>query len=106
MLTLISDDQFTSLKNEPNTMFLFSAEWCPDCRFIEPFVPSIEEQFQNWTFVYVDRDQFIHICAEYDIFGIPSFLAFKNGDEAGRFVSKNRKSKEEIEAFIKELENN
>ncbi|EAC6938414.1 thiol reductase thioredoxin, partial [Listeria monocytogenes] len=34
------------------------------------------------------------------IFGIPSFLAFEDGEEVGRFVSKDRKTKEEINDFL------
>ncbi|SIE49450.1 Uncharacterised protein [Mycobacteroides abscessus subsp. abscessus] len=33
-------------------------------------------------------------------FGIPSFIAFRDGEESGRFVSKDRKTQEEIENFI------
>ncbi|CDQ18335.1 thioredoxin family protein [Halobacillus karajensis] len=104
MLTLESDQQMKDLKNNESVIFLFSADWCPDCRVIEPFLPELEEQYSDWTFVYVDRDQFIHICAENDVFGIPSFLAFKEGEEVGRFVSKDRKTKEEIEEFITKLD--
>ncbi|NLY80617.1 MAG: thiol reductase thioredoxin, partial [Lysinibacillus sp.] len=30
----------------------------------------------------------------------PSFLTYHNGNEVGRFVSRDRKTQEEIEAFI------
>lgn len=100
MITLESDHQLKNLiENEP-VILLFSADWCPDCRVIEPFIPELEENYSDWTFVYVDRDQFIHVCAENDVFGIPSFLAFNDGEEVGRFVSKDRKTKEEIETFL------
>ena len=84
---------------------VFSAGWCPDCRVIEPVLPEIEASFPEYTFVEVDRDEYIDICEEYDIYGIPSFLAFKNGKEIGRFVSKDRKTKEEIVDFIQGLSN-
>lgn len=35
--------------------------------------------------------------------GIPSFVAFENGKETGRFVNKDRKTQAEIESFIKNL---
>ncbi|MEW8986079.1 MAG: thioredoxin family protein, partial [Bacillus sp. (in: firmicutes)] len=54
----------------------------------------------DYTFIHIDRDQFIDLCAEMDVFGIPSFIAYENGTELGRFVSKDRKTQEEIEAFI------
>ncbi|GEN51763.1 thioredoxin family protein [Halobacillus faecis] len=104
MITLESDQQMKELQNKQSVIFLFSADWCPDCRVIEPFLPELEDKYSDWTFVYVDRDQFIHICAENDVFGIPSFLAFKDGEEVGRFVSKDRKTKEQIEEFINKLD--
>ncbi|PLT31485.1 thioredoxin family protein [Peribacillus deserti] len=103
MKKLESVEQYQELKNKGKSVFLFSADWCPDCRFIDPFMPEIEEKYKDYTFVYVDRDQFIDICAENDVFGIPSFIAYENGNELGRFVSKDRKTQEEIEKFIEEL---
>jgi thiol-disulfide isomerase/thioredoxin len=103
MEKLISIEQFQQIKEEGKTIFLFSADWCPDCRFIEPVLPEIENKYTDYQFVYVDRDQFIDLCAELDVFGIPSFIAYENGKEIGRFVSKDRKTKEEIEQFIENL---
>ena len=103
MKSLESIEQFNELKNNENVIMMFSAGWCGDCRFIEPVLPEIEEEFPEYTFIEIDRDQFIDICQELDIFGIPSFVAFKNGNEVGRFVSKDRKTKEEITEFINSL---
>ncbi len=103
MEKLQSLEQFNQLKKETNVVFMFSADWCPDCRVIEPVLPEIMEKFNEYTFIYVDRDEFIDLCAELSVFGIPSFVAFKNGEEAGRFVSKDRKTQEEIEQFVASL---
>lgn len=104
MKKLESIEQFNEWKDNGRHIFLFSADWCPDCRFIEPFLPELEEKYQEFTFIYVDRDQFIDLCAENGVFGIPSFIAYDKGVELGRFVSKERKTKEEIESFIQSLE--
>lgn len=103
MKKLESMEQFDQLKNDGKHIFMFSANWCPDCRFIDPFLPEIQEKYQEFTFVYVDRDEFIDLCGQVDVFGIPSFLAYENGKELGRFVSKDRKTKEEVEKFIESL---
>lgn len=100
MEKLQSQEQFEELKQGERTVFLFSADWCPDCRVIDPLLPGIEVDYPEYEFVYVDRDQFIDICAEHDIFGIPSFLVYSEGVEKGRFVSKDRKMREEITAFL------
>ena len=103
MEKLQSVEQFEQLKNEERTMFYFSADWCPDCRVIEPILPGIVADYPEYQFIYVDRDEFIDICQQMDVFGIPSFIAFNNGEEVGRFVSKDRKTREEIEEFMNSL---
>lgn len=103
MKTLETMEQFEFYKNEGKTIFLFSADWCPDCRFIEPFLPEVIQKYNEYTFVYVDRDKFLDLCSELNVFGIPSFIAYEKGRELGRFVSKDRKTQEEIEQFIEGL---
>ncbi|MEH7379593.1 thioredoxin family protein [Bacillus sp. JJ1533] len=96
-------DQYQEVIQNGKTILMFSADWCPDCRFIDPFLPEIESSYSDYTFYYVDRDEFIDLCATLNVFGIPSFVAYENGTETGRFVSKDRKTKEEIEQFINGL---
>jgi thiol-disulfide isomerase/thioredoxin len=93
-------EQFNELRNNGKHIFMFSADWCGDCRFIDPFLPDIEANYNEYTFVHIDRDQFIDLCVELNVFGIPSFIAFEEGRELGRFVSKDRKTQEDIEQFI------
>ncbi|MBM7660492.1 thiol-disulfide isomerase/thioredoxin [Bacillus mesophilus] len=102
MKKLESTEQYKEIIKE-NTVLLFSADWCPDCRVIEPVLPELENSFTDFSFYYVDRDQFLDLCIELDVFGIPSFIAYKSGEEVGRFVSKDRKTKEEIEDFLTKL---
>ncbi|GGC94083.1 thiol reductase thioredoxin [Thalassobacillus devorans] len=104
MEQLKSEEQFHEYRNHDKVIMLFSADWCPDCRFIEPFLPELEEKYKDYTFLYVDRDEFLDICVDYGVLGIPSFVAFDKGVEIGRFVSKQRKTKEEIETFIDGLQ--
>lgn len=83
------------------TVAKFYTQWCPDCHRIDPFMPEVEEAFvSDISFIAVDRDKFPELGQELDIFGIPSFVAFSNGKELVRFVSKLGKSREEIEQFL------
>lgn len=84
-------------------ILFFSATWCPDCKFIEPFMPEIEADYPDYQFVHVDRDQFLDLAKELGIMGIPSFVAFDRGQEIGSFVNKDRKTKAEVEDFINSL---
>jgi thiol-disulfide isomerase/thioredoxin len=102
MKKLDSIEQYKEVIKD-KTILLFSTDWCPDCRVIEPLLPEIESTYSEFTFYHVDRDEFLDLCIELDVYGIPSFLAYKNGQEIGRFVSKDRKTKEEIENFLTKL---
>ncbi|MFE8697056.1 thioredoxin family protein [Cytobacillus sp. FJAT-53684] len=105
MKKLESMEQFEQLRDNGKHIFMFSADWCPDCRIIDPILPEVEAKYQDYTFIYVDRDQFIDLCIQLEVFGIPSFIGYKDGQELGRFVSKDRKTQEEIENFIDSLSN-
>lgn len=84
-------------------IFYFTADWCGDCRFIKPKLPEIEEEYPEYKFIEIDRDKFMDLAVKWDIFGIPSFVATRSGEEIGRLVNKNRKTKAEITKFIDEL---
>ncbi|MBU9721083.1 MULTISPECIES: thioredoxin family protein [Bacillaceae] len=100
MKQIESKEQFRQATEEQGSVFMFTAGWCPDCVFIEPHLLDLEDSFKELTFYKVNRDDFIELCQDLDIFGIPSFLVYKNGKEVHRYVDKNRKTKEEIEKFL------
>ena len=72
-------------------VFFFTADWCPDCQFIYPVMPSIEKDFSDFVFVRVNRDDYIELAV------------VENGQELGRLVNKNRKTKAEITKFLAEI---
>ena len=84
---------------QTKSIILFTASWCPDCMFIKPFIGNVVKKYPNFTFYSINRDHFIDLCQDLDILGIPSFVSYENGQETGRFVSKLRKTQEEIETF-------
>ncbi|WP_110114157.1 thioredoxin family protein [Bacillus sp. CGMCC 1.16541] len=103
MKKLETIEQYKEVIQTGQHIMMFSADWCPDCRVIEPILPEVMNEHSEYTFYYVDRDQFIDLCVELDVFGIPSFLAYKDGEEIGRYVNKERKTKEQINQFISGL---
>ncbi len=102
MRQMTTEDQFHTLINgDKPTVAIFKATWCKDCHYIEPFMPALEKEYDNQLeFVELDRDHFADLCEQLNILGIPSFIVFRNGQELVRFVSKLRKTREEIEHFL------
>lgn len=91
----------TAIQSSKLTVAVFKADWCSDCKFIDPFMPEVEQKFADaLNLIEVDVDQVGSVSEEQRIMGIPSFVAYADGVELNRFVNKLRKSREEIETFL------
>ncbi|MBC8078816.1 MAG: thioredoxin family protein [Gorillibacterium sp.] len=97
-----TEEQFRNILAESKPVVaVFKAIWCGDCHYIEPFLPELEIKYdESYTFIHIDRDDLPDLCAELNILGIPSFIVFVGGQDITRFVSKLRKTREEIEQFL------
>lgn len=102
MIKVQTEEAFrTAVSGDGLTVAVFKTTWCPDCHFINPFMPDLEAKYAGRiSFIEIDRDELPDLCAELNILGIPSFIAFRGGSEVVRFVSKLRKTREEIEQFL------
>lgn len=99
-----SYEELAQIIEKPEKIVLFfTADWCPDCQFIYPVMPEIEAENTDFTFVRINRDNFMEVAQEWNIFGIPSFVVLENGKEIGRLVNKLRKTKAEINDFLARL---
>lgn len=84
-------------------VLLFTADWCGDCQYLYPMLDAIEAENTDFSFMQIDRDAFMDLAQQWHVFGIPSLIVTEKGQEIGRFVDKNRKTKEEIRIFLKGL---
>lgn len=91
------------IDSDQKTVFLFTADWCGDCQYLYPMLDAIEGENTDFSFMQVDRDAFMDLAQQWHVFGIPSLIVTDKGQEIGRFVDKNRKTKEEIKIFLKGL---
>ena len=99
MRKISTEQQFQEqISKQGVTIAIFKTTWCKDCHYIDPFMPAVEQDYDGrLTFIELDRDEFPDLCEKLNILGIPSFIAFRGGQELVRFVSKLRKTREEIE---------
>jgi thioredoxin-like negative regulator of GroEL len=101
MKEIRTEEEFEEQIASGLTVVKFFADWCPDCHRIDPFMPEVEEEYSSKIKMFqINRDTLPELCQSLDIMGIPSFVAFKEGKEIMRFVSKLGKSREEIEEFL------
>ena len=102
MRKVTSAEEFqVNIQSSNLVVAVFKADWCVDCKFMDPFMPEVEQKYEDQlTLVEVDVDQVGDVSQEQNIMGIPSFVAYTDGRELVRFVNKLRKSREEIEDFL------
>ena len=88
------------VERDGKKVFLFVADWCGDCRYIYPALPEIEAANPEFTFIRVDRDEYMELAKLWDVYGIPSLVVLDKDKEIGRFVNRDRKTKGQINDFL------
>ena len=97
-----TDDNFTELIGGALTLVDFWAPWCGPCRMFGPIFESESEKHPGVNFVKFEvNDENRRTPVKFGIRGIPSVLAFKNGElvEARSGLMDN----ETLSAWITEL---
>lgn len=62
MIPATIEELVTLVNREGKTVFLFTADWCGDCRFLKPLLPEIEAENPDFTFVEVNRDDYMEVA--------------------------------------------
>lgn len=78
----------------------FQAGWCPDCTRMDMFIDPIIEQYNNYQWFDVNRDELPELAETYEVMGIPSLLIFKDGQKKAHLHSANAKSPESVTDFL------
>ena len=78
MITPHSFEEIASyIEQEGKKVFVFSADWCGDCRYLQPFLPEIEAGNPEFTFILVDRDAYMELAKVWNVYGIPSLVVLE-----------------------------
>lgn len=76
-----TDENFSDLTNGALTLVDFWAPWCGPCRMFGPIFETTSDTMSDVNFVKFEvNDDNRRTPAKFGIRGIPSVLAFKNGE--------------------------
>lgn len=95
-----TEDFQTIISGDKPVIVKFQAGWCPDCTRMDMFIDPIIEEYNNYQWFDVNRDELPEIADQYEVMGIPSLLIFKNGEKTAHLHSANAKSPEDVTGFL------
>ncbi|MCA1012905.1 thioredoxin family protein [Halobacillus halophilus] len=89
-----------TIESEQPVIIKFQADWCPDCRRMDMFIGEVLEEYNQYHWYDVNRDEIPEVADKYEVMGIPSLLIFKQGEKIAHLHSANAKTPEEVEEFL------
>ena len=90
-------DDFETLKeateDSPKPLVIdFTAAWCPPCIHISPIFHTLVAKYPQINFRKIDVDKCKDIASEANVQAMPTFIVFKNGEEAERMEGANKEA--------------
>lgn len=83
-------EEFQSIIDSETNLVLvdFWAEWCPPCKALGPVLHDVSEEVDNVTIlkVNVEETENSELSASFGVRGIPTVIAFQDGEQVDRFV--------------------
>ena len=74
----------------------FYADWCGPCKMMAPVVEELAGEEPGVKVCKINIDDEMAIAQRYGVMSIPTFIAFKNGEVAGKQVGAMPKSKLQV----------
>ena len=80
-IVTLTEENFKQYSAGNKPLFVdFWAAWCGPCRIMEPVIEKLAAKYGNdVVFGKVNVDEQMNISSNYEVFSIPTFMLFKNG---------------------------
>lgn len=101
MQSIQNKETFQELISQTQPVIVkFYADWCPDCTRMNMFIDEIIDEYNQYNWYELNKDELPEIADRYDVMGIPSLLIFKDGEKTGHLHSANAKTPDQVKEFL------
>lgn len=93
-LSNVNDSDFKSavLDSDKTVVVDFWAEWCGPCKVLGPLLEQAAGEVPGVSVVKMNVDENVETPVQYGIRGIPTLIAFKNGEPVSSLVGMREKA--------------
>ena len=100
-LKTVTDTDFEAnvLQSDKPVVVDFWAEWCGPCKALSPVLESAAQNVTGISVVKMNVDENLETPVQYGIRGIPTLIAFKNGQPVSTLVGMQEQAK--LEEWLK-----
>lgn len=104
--TPITEKEFPTvvLQSDIPVLVEFVANWCGPCRLISPIVDWASQEYKDkLKVVKIDHDSNPKVIEDYKVYGLPTLILFKNGQEVPESRREGAVTKVKLKEYLDTL---